>query len=44
MDDIKEGSIELANATINTEDLDDAYDEDLDTESSMTQDQQNPQG
>lgn len=44
MDDIKEGSIELANASINTEDLDDAYDEDLDKESSMTQDQQNPQG
>lgn len=43
MDDIKEGSVELANATINTEDLDDAYDEDLDTESSMTQDQQNTQ-
>lgn len=43
MDDIKEGSIELANTSINTEELDDAYDEDLDTESSMSQDQQNPQ-
>jgi hypothetical protein len=44
MDDIKEGSVELANSTINTEDLDNAYDEDLDKESSLTQDQQNPQG
>jgi hypothetical protein len=44
MDDIKEGSVELANASINTEELDDAYDQDLDKESSLSQDQQNPQG
>lgn len=30
MDDIKEGSIELADATIDLSDLEDAYDEDLD--------------
>ncbi len=38
MDDIKQGSIELSNTSINTEELDDAYDEDLDQESSMNQD------
>lgn len=32
MDDIKEGSIDLAEQTINLEELDDAYDEDLDKE------------
>lgn len=41
MDDIKEGSIELANSIINTEDLDTAYDEDLDKESSITQEELN---
>lgn len=32
MDDIKEGSIDLADATIDLSDLEDAYDEDLDTD------------
>jgi hypothetical protein len=32
MDDIKEGSIDLADATIDLSDLEDAYDEDLDSD------------
>lgn len=40
MDDIKEGSIDLAEQTIDLEDLDDAYDEDLDKEDNQEQDQE----
>jgi hypothetical protein len=36
MDDIKEGSIDLADQTIDLSEIEDAYDEDLD--SSMTED------
>ena len=39
MDDIKEGSIDLADQTIDLEDLDNAYDEDLDKEDNQEQDQ-----
>ena len=39
MDDIKEGSIDLAEQTIDLEDLDSAYDEDLDKEDNQEQDQ-----
>jgi len=43
MDDIKEGSIDLADATIDLSDLEDAYDEDLDTDMTEegTEQQQN---
>ncbi len=34
LDDIKEGSIDLAGDTIDLEELDDAYDKDLDTDDS----------
>ena len=47
MDEIKEGSIDLAEQTIDLEDIDDAYDESLDQEGTKTQDddgnQQMPQ-
>ena len=35
MDDIKEGSIDLAGSTIDLEDIDNAYDQDLDKESTV---------
>jgi hypothetical protein len=46
MDDIKEGSIDLADSTIDLEDIEDAYDEDLDkpTTEDDQQDQQADQG
>jgi hypothetical protein len=40
MDDIKEGSIDLAEQTIDLEDIENAYDEDLDKEDNSEQDQQ----
>lgn len=40
MDDIKEGSIDLAEQTIDLEDIESAYDEDLDKEDNQEQDQQ----
>lgn len=40
MDDIKEGSIDLADQTIDLDELDDAYDNDLDKESTKTEEQQ----
>lgn len=43
MNDIREGSIDLAGQTINLEELDTAYDEDLDKEGTETQDE-NQQG
>jgi hypothetical protein len=42
MDEIKEGSIDLAEQTIDLEDLDTAYDEDLDKEGTDQEDQQTP--
>lgn len=39
MDDIKEGSIDLADATIDLEEIENAYDEDLDKEGAQEQDQ-----
>lgn len=46
MDDIKEGSIDIADQTIDLEELDNAYDEDLDQESKQddTNDQPEQQG
>lgn len=43
MDDIKEGSIDLADQTIDLEDLDSAYDEDLDKDGMQQEDQENGQ-
>jgi hypothetical protein len=40
MDDIKEGSIDLADATIDLEEIENAYDEDLDKEGTQEQDQE----
>ena len=40
MDDIKEGSIDLAEQSIDLEDIESAYDEDLDKEDNGEQDQQ----
>lgn len=40
MDDIKEGSIDLAGQTIDLEELDDAYDKDLETEGAENEDEQ----
>lgn len=40
MDDIKEGSIDLADQTIDLDELDDAYNEDLDKESSSEDNQE----
>ena len=40
MDDIKEGSIDLADATIDLKEIEDAYDEDLDKEGTQEQDQE----
>jgi hypothetical protein len=42
MNDIREGSIDLAGQTINLEELDTAYDEDLDKEGTETQDENQP--
>lgn len=46
MDDIREGSIDLAGQSIDLEELDNAYEEDLDKESAQGQEDQNqqPQG
>lgn len=41
MNDIREGSIDLAEQTVNLDDLDDAYQKDYDTESLKDQDSQN---
>jgi hypothetical protein len=43
MDEIREGSIDLAGQTIDLDELDDAYDEDLDKESEQGQEDQNQQ-
>jgi hypothetical protein len=43
MNDIREGSIDLAGQTIDLEDLDTAYDDDLDKEGSETAEGQAPQ-
>jgi hypothetical protein len=43
MDDIKEGSIDLADSQIDLADLDDAYDEDLDKQTTEDTDQQDQQ-
>lgn len=43
MNDIREGSIDLAGQTINLEDLDDAYDDNLDEEGTETQERQEGQ-
>ena len=40
LDDIKEGSIDLAGQTIDLEELDDSYDEDLDQNSTTDQEEQ----
>jgi hypothetical protein len=40
MDDIKEGSIDLADATIDLKEIEDAYDEDLDKEGAQEEDGQ----
>jgi hypothetical protein len=40
LDDIKEGSIDLAGQTIDLEELDDSYDEDLDQDSTTDQEEQ----
>lgn len=45
MDDIKEGSIDMADQTIDLEEIDDAYDDDLDKDDNLddsTQEQQQP--
>jgi len=42
MDDIKEGSVDLAGSTVDLEELDDAYDEDLDKEGAEKDDNQEP--
>lgn len=43
MDDIKEGSIDLADQTIDLAELDDAYDKDLDKEGAQQDETQQPQ-
>jgi len=43
MDEIREGSIDLAGQTIDLDELDDAYDEDLDKESEQGQEDQDQQ-
>jgi len=40
LDDIKEGSIDLAGQTIDLEELDDSYDDDLDENSTTDQEEQ----
>lgn len=40
MDDIKEGSIDIADQTIDLEEIDDAYDEDLDTDMGEEEEEQ----
>lgn len=42
MDDIKEGSIDLADQTIDLSDIEDAYDEDLDEGGAQQEDEQGP--
>ena len=42
MDDIKEGSVDLAGSTIDLEELDDAYDEDLDKEGAEKDENEEP--
>lgn len=44
MDDIREGSIDLAGQTIDLEELDTAYDKDLDKESTQSEENQDYQG
>ena len=44
MDSIKEGSIDLADSTIDLAELDDAYNDDLDKESTQSEDDSNQQG
>lgn len=44
MDDIREGSIDLAGQTIDLDDLDSAYDDDLDKESTAADDDEESQG
>lgn len=44
LDDIKEGSIDLADDTIDLQEIEDAYDKDLDTEDSTQEQQQIDQG
>jgi len=44
MDEIKEGSIDLADQTIDLEDIEDAYNEDLDKEETKQQDQPDQMG
>jgi hypothetical protein len=43
LDDIKEGSIDLAGQTIDLEELDDSYDEDLDKDDGQTEEQNQQQ-
>jgi len=43
MDDIKEGSVDLAGSTVDLEELDDAYDEDLDKEGAEKDDSKEPE-
>lgn len=42
MDDIKEGSIDLADATIDLKEIEDAYDQDLDKEGAQQETQEQP--
>jgi hypothetical protein len=42
MDDIKEGSVDLAGSTVDLEELDDAYDEDLDKEGAEKDENEEP--
>ena len=42
MDDIKEGSIDLADQSIDLEEIDNAYDEDLDKEGTKQEDEAAP--
>lgn len=44
MNEVKEGSIDLAEKTIDLEDIDEAYDEDLDKENTQEQPQEQGQG
>ena len=44
MNEVKEGSIDLAEKTIDLEDIDEAYDEDLDKENTQEQPQDQGQG
>lgn len=44
MNEIKEGSIDLADQTIDLDDIDEAYEEDLDKENTQQSEQENQQG